>query len=82
MADACRCSATIPSAQHRAVTQAVGYLSQRFSLYGDLTIDENVAFFAEIHGVRRYQAARDRLLDDDAAHAVPVAPAPIACRAA
>jgi ABC-2 type transport system ATP-binding protein len=52
-----------PVREHRAVTQAVGYLSQRFSLYGDLTIDENVAFFAEIHGVRRYHAARDRLLD-------------------
>jgi ABC-2 type transport system ATP-binding protein len=52
-----------PIRAHRAVTQAVGYLSQRFSLYGDLTIDENIAFFAEIHGVSRYQAARDRLLE-------------------
>ena len=52
-----------PYREHRSVTKAVGYLSQRFSLYGDLTIDENVAFFAEIHGVRRYGAARDRLLD-------------------
>jgi ABC-2 type transport system ATP-binding protein len=52
-----------PLRQHRAVTQQVGYLSQRFSLYGDLTIDENVAFFAEIHGVGRYHAARDRLLE-------------------
>jgi ABC-2 type transport system ATP-binding protein len=52
-----------PVAEHRAITGAVGYLSQRFSLYGDLTIDENIAFFAEIHGVRGYQAARDRLLD-------------------
>jgi ABC-2 type transport system ATP-binding protein len=52
-----------PIADHRAITGLVGYLSQRFSLYGDLTIDENVAFFAEIHGVRRFQAARDRLLD-------------------
>ena len=52
-----------PVAEHRAITGDVGYLSQRFSLYGDLTIDENVAFFAEIHGVPRYQAARDRLLD-------------------
>jgi ABC-2 type transport system ATP-binding protein len=51
-----------PVRDHRAVTNAVGYLSQRFSLYGDLTIDENIAFFAEIHGVTRYQAARDRLL--------------------
>src|SRR5687768_9083091 len=30
-----------PIAQHRLVTADVGYLSQRFSLYGDLSIDEN-----------------------------------------
>jgi len=52
-----------PVAEHRAVTGEVGYLSQRFSLYGDLTIDENIAFFAEIHGVRRFAPARDRLLE-------------------
>ncbi|MCA1650327.1 MAG: ABC transporter ATP-binding protein [Acidobacteria bacterium] len=52
-----------PVREHRVVTAALGYLSQRFSLYGDLTIDENIAFFAEIHGVRRYGAARDRLLE-------------------
>jgi len=52
-----------PTADRRAVTAAVGYLSQRFSLYGDLTIDENIAFFAEIHGLRRYRAERDRLLE-------------------
>ena len=52
-----------PIAEHRAITGEVGYLSQRFSLYGDLTIDENVAFFAAIHGVKRFAPARDRLLD-------------------
>lgn len=52
-----------PAAEHRAITGDVGYLSQRFSLYGDLTIDENIAFFAEIHGVAQYGPARDRLLD-------------------
>ena len=52
-----------PIAEHRAITADVGYLSQRFSLYGDLTIDENIAFFAEIHGVRGYAGARDRLLE-------------------
>ena len=52
-----------PVKDHHRITSAVGYLSQRFSLYGDLTIDENVGFFAEIHGVREYRAARDRLLD-------------------
>jgi ABC-2 type transport system ATP-binding protein len=52
-----------PITQHRKVTGVVGYLSQRFSLYGDLSIDENIAFFAEIHGVRDYHARRDRLLE-------------------
>jgi ABC-2 type transport system ATP-binding protein len=52
-----------PVREHRRVTQSVGYLSQRFSLYGDLTVDENIAFFAEIHGVERYQPRRERLLD-------------------
>lgn len=52
-----------PIKDHRVITGAVGYLSQRFSLYGDLSIDENIAFFAEIHGVRDYHARRDRLLD-------------------
>lgn len=52
-----------PRREHRAITGGVGYLSQRFSLYGDLTIDENIAFFAEIHGVRQYHEARTRLLD-------------------
>jgi ABC-2 type transport system ATP-binding protein len=51
-----------PVKQHRHVTGSVGYLSQRFSLYGDLSIDENIAFFAEIHGVSDYQERRDRLL--------------------
>ncbi len=52
-----------PIRDHAAITGAVGYLSQRFSLYGDLTIDENIAFFAELHGVGGYAPARDRLLD-------------------
>src|SRR5437879_2802866 len=52
-----------PKKDHRALTGAIGYLSQRFSLYGDLSIDENVAFFAEIHGLRDYAARRDRLLE-------------------
>ena len=52
-----------PSREHRAITQSVGYLSQQFSLYGDLSVDENIAFFAEIHGLRDYAAARSRLLE-------------------
>src|SRR6185436_8204903 len=51
-----------PVRDHAWVTGRVGYLSQRFSLYGDLTIDENIEFFAEIHGVRGFKARRDTLL--------------------
>ena len=46
-----------PIRQHRRLARSVGYLSQRFSLYGDLSIDENIAFFAEIHGLKRLQGA-------------------------
>jgi ABC-2 type transport system ATP-binding protein len=56
-----------PVKQHRDVTQTLGYLSQRFSLYGDLSIDENIAFFAEIHGLNMSDPAirdrRERLLE-------------------
>jgi drug efflux transport system ATP-binding protein len=52
-----------PVANHAEITQSVGYLSQRFSLYGDLSIDENIAFFAEIHGLWRYEDRRRRLLE-------------------
>jgi len=52
-----------PFRDRRTATGAIGYLSQRFSLYGDLSIDENIAFFAEIHGVRDFAARRTRLLE-------------------
>jgi ABC-2 type transport system ATP-binding protein len=52
-----------PVGQRAEVTQGVGYLSQRFSLYGDLTIDENVEFFAELHGVEDYLPRREQLLE-------------------
>ena len=52
-----------PVANHAGITRSVGYLSQRFSLYGDLSIDENIAFFAEIHGLWRYEDRRRRLLE-------------------
>jgi ABC-2 type transport system ATP-binding protein len=45
------------------IKNRVGYLSQRFSLYGDLTVDENIEFFAEIHLVRDFRRRRDELLE-------------------
>jgi len=41
----------------------IGYLSQKFSLYGDLTVDENIEFFAEIHLVREFRKRREELLE-------------------
>jgi len=47
----------------KEVQNQIGYLSQKFSLYGDLTIDENIEFFAEIHGVKNFEQRRNELLE-------------------
>ena len=48
-----------------AIKPRVGYMSQRFSLYPDLTVAENLRFFAELRGVPRDQmrSRADRLLE-------------------
>jgi ABC-2 type transport system ATP-binding protein len=48
--------------QKSEVKKHIGYLSQRFSLYQDLTIDENIDFFAEIHKVSKYKDRKEELL--------------------
>jgi ABC-2 type transport system ATP-binding protein len=52
-----------PFRQRRMLSARIGYLPQRFSLYGDLSVDENIAFFARIHAVAGWRPRRDELLD-------------------
>jgi ABC-2 type transport system ATP-binding protein len=52
----------LPAERHR-LKDRIGYLSQRFSLYPDLSVDENIAFFADIHQVDDYARRRDELLE-------------------
>lgn len=46
--------------QAEKTRRLVGYMPQRFSLYGDLSVSENLNFFADIFGVRG-QERRERI---------------------
>ena len=46
----------------KEIQNQIGYLSQKFSLYGDLSVDENIEFFADIHNVKDFHKRRDELL--------------------
>jgi ABC-2 type transport system ATP-binding protein len=48
------------------VRRRIGYMSQRYGLYDDLTVSENIRFYASMYGLRgaRREARSQALLDD------------------
>ena len=49
--------------QPEEIKKRIGYMAQQFSLYGDLTVLENLVFFADIFGVdREERKERTRML--------------------
>jgi ABC-2 type transport system ATP-binding protein len=57
----------------RAIRRRIGYMSQRFSLYPDLTVSENIELFGGLYGVRgpALRARREWIMDMAELHDVP-----------
>jgi ABC-2 type transport system ATP-binding protein len=46
--------------QAERIKERIGYMAQQFALYGDLSVLENISFFADVYGVRG-QVRRQRI---------------------
>lgn len=46
--------------QSEQIKRVIGYMSQKFSLYDDLTLRENIDFYAGVYGIQRHDIAAKR----------------------
>ena len=44
--------------EYEQIKKHIGYMSQKFSLYGDLTVAENIRLFAGIYGMKKEEVRR------------------------
>ena len=58
-----RCLGLDVMADAARIKTKVGYMAQRFSLYGDLSVRENLDFMARVYGVERRTQAVDEMIE-------------------
>jgi ABC-2 type transport system ATP-binding protein len=59
-----RCLGLDVITQSAQIKRRTGYMTQRFSLYEDLTVEENLAFMARVHGLDRRRQRVDEALQN------------------